>query len=86
MVLKLIKGLSHRKTEVHFSIHRKPARAVALFPYSLGAREEFNPIGAPQSKDPGIAKKLFTSVVILRVQLSSNIKCPEVTAQSDQVL
>lgn len=50
MVLGLIKGLSHGKTEVHFSIHRKPLRPVVSFPYSLRDRKEFNPIGASDLK------------------------------------
>lgn len=50
MVLGLIKGLSHGKTEVHFSIHRKPLRPVVSFPYSLRDRKEFNPIRASDLK------------------------------------
>lgn len=50
MVLGLIKGLSHGKAEVHFSIHRKPMRPLVPFPDSLRARKELNPIRAPNQK------------------------------------
>lgn len=48
MVLGLIK--TSGKTEVYFSIHRKPLRPVVSFPYSLRGRKEFNPIRASDLK------------------------------------